>query len=195
MKRKNYKPLTTLVVLAVAAFVAAAFTFTNVTYWVINATRPPAVSQPGNDVAAGGGEYVNVGYYYDPVRGVNITRISILGFKGYPVNYTSVIKVCNRHSSNTIQATLVWVGQVGSTGYEGYIKSFLVGRAVSGSNIVGVGFVGTSTYSTAGPYSIGPGQCIDIGAYVVIDPTLPDALADGRTVLGQYQVDIRMDVP
>ena len=194
MKRKNYKPLTTLVVLAVAAFVAATFTFTNVTYWVINAIKPPVVTQAGGDAAAGGGEYVKVGSYYDPVRGINVTRISILGFKGYPVNYTSVTKVCNRHS-NPMKATLVWVGQVGSTGYEGYIKSFLVKGPTRGpSGEEGVGFVGSSTYSTAGPYTLNTGDCIDIGAYVVIDPTLPDSLADGRTVLGQYQVDIRMEV-
>jgi len=38
-KRKDYKPLTALVVLAVAALVAATVTFTNVTYWLINATN------------------------------------------------------------------------------------------------------------------------------------------------------------
>ena len=66
-----------------------------------------------------------------------------------------------------------------------------MGRAV-GTNIVGVGFVGATTYNTAGPYTINSGQCIDIGAYVAIDPAIPPNLADGRTVLGQYQVDIRM---
>jgi hypothetical protein len=40
-KSKNYKPLIVLVALAVAAMVASMFTFTNVTYWVINATKPP----------------------------------------------------------------------------------------------------------------------------------------------------------
>jgi hypothetical protein len=187
-KRKNYRPLIALVALAAAALVAATVTFTNVTYWLINATKPPAMKYPGSDTAVAGGMYVKVSYYYDRDRGINITRISIIGFTGDPVNYTSVIKVCNYYGPTSITAYLVWVGQVGSTGYEQYIKAFLV----KGPDGRGVGFVGSTTYNTAGPYTINPGQCIDIGAYVAIDPAIPASLANGKTVLGQYQVDIRM---
>jgi hypothetical protein len=187
-KRKNYRPLMALVALAAAALVAATVTFTNVTYWLINATKPPAMKYTGDDTEVAGGEYVKVTFYYDSDRGINITRISIIGFTGDPTNYTSVIKVCNYYGSTPITANLVWVGQVGSTGYESYIKAFLV----KGPDGQGVGFVGSTTYDTAGPYTIGTGQCIDIGAYVAIDPAIPGSLANGRTVLGQYQVDIRM---
>jgi len=190
-KRKNYRPLMALVALAAAALVAATVTFTNVTYWLINATKPPAMKYPGADTAVAGGQYVKVSYYYDSARGINITRISIIGFTGDPTNYTSVIKVCNYYGPTPIQAQLVWRGPITTTGYEQYIKAFLVGPAV-GTNIVGVGFVGTTTYNTAGPYTINPGQCIHIGAYVAIDPAIPPNLADGKTVLGQYQVDIVM---
>lgn len=185
-KNKNYKPLIGLTVLAVAALVVAAVTFTNVTYWLINATLPPAMKYPGDATVFAGGQYVKVSYYYD--SGINITRISIIGFTGDPTNYTSVIKVCNKYGTTPITATLAWVGQVGSTGYENYIRAFLVKGPGGGS----VGFVGTTTYSTAGPYTINPGGCIDIDAYVVIDPTIPLHLADGRTVLGRYQVNIVM---
>jgi hypothetical protein len=65
---------------------------------------------------------------------------------------------------------------------------------VKGPDGRSVGFVGSTTYTTAGPYTIDPGQCIDIGAYVAIDPAIPPHLADGRTVLGQYQVNIVMEV-
>jgi len=190
-KRKNYRPLMALVALAAAALVAATVTFTNVTYWLINATKPPAMKYPGADAAVAGGQYVKVSYYYDSNRGINITRISIIGFTGDPTNYTSVIKVCNYYGTTPIQAQLVWRGPVTTTGYEQYIRAFLVGPAV-GTNIVGVGFVGATTYRTAGPYTINPGQCIDIGAYVAIDPAIPSSLANGRTILGQYQVDIVM---
>jgi hypothetical protein len=190
-KRKNYRPLMALVALAAAALVAATVTFTNVTYWLINATKPPAMKYPGTDTTVAGGQYVKVSYYYDSDRGWNITRISIIGFTGDPTNYTSVIKVCNYYGTTPIQAQLVWRGPITTTGNEQYIKAFLVGPAV-GTNIVGVGFVGSTTYSTAGPYTIGTGQCIDIGAYVAIDPNIPSNLADGKTVLGQYQVDIVM---
>jgi hypothetical protein len=187
-KKKNYKPLMALVALAAAALVAATVTFTNVTYWLINATKPPAMKYPGADTAVAGGMYVKVSYYYDSDRGINITRISIIGFTGDPTEYTSVIKVCNYYGTTPITARLVWVGPVGSTGYESYIRAFLV-KGPDGNS---VGFEGATTYNTAGPYTIGTGQCIDIGAYVAIDPAIPSSLADGRTVLGQYQVDIRM---
>ncbi len=187
-KRKNYRPLMVLVALAAAALVAAAVTFTNVTYWLINATMPPAMKYSGADTAVAGGRYVRVSYYYDSNRGINITRISIIGFTGDPTNYTSVIRVCNYYGSTPITAYLVWVGPVTTTGHERYIRAFLV----KGPDDRGVGFVGTTTYHTAGPYTINPGRCIDIGAYVAIDPAIPRNLADGRTVLGQYQVDIRM---
>ena len=187
-KRKNYKPLMALVALAAAALVAAAVTFTNVTYWLINATKPPAMKYLGDDTAVAGGQYVKVNYYYDSSRGINITRISIIGFTGDPTNYTSVIKVCNYYGTTPITANLVWVGPVTTTGHESYIRAFLV----KGPDGRGVGFVGSTTYDTAGPYTIGTGQCIDIGAYVAIDPAIPDSLADGRTVLGQYQVNIVM---
>jgi len=184
-KRKNYRPLMALVALAAAALVAATVTFTNVTYWLINATKPPAMKYPGADTAVAGGQYVKVSYYYD--SGINITRISIIGFTGDPTNYTSVIKVCNHYGSGPITAKLVWVGQVGGS-YESYIKAFLV----KGPDDQGVGFVGSTTYSTAGPYPINQGHCIDIGAYVVIDPNIPSGLADGNTMLAQYQVNIVM---
>jgi hypothetical protein len=192
-KRKNYRPLMALVALAAAALVAATVTFTNVTYWLINATKPPAMKYLGFDTAVAGGQYVKVSYYYDRDRGINITRISIIGFTGDPTNYTSVIKVCNYYGNTPITAYLVWVGQLGSTGYESYIKAFLVGPFVRSPAVIdGVGFVGNTTYTTAGPYTINPGQCIDIGAYVAIDPAIPSSLANGNTKLGQYEVDIRM---
>jgi len=190
-KRKNYKPLTALVVLAAAALVAATITFTNVTYWVINATKPPAMKYPGADTTVAGGQYVKVSYYFDDASGVNITKISIIGFTGDPTNYTSVVKVCNYYGSAPISAQLVWRGQVGSTSYESYIKAFLV----KGPDGNGVGFVGATTYTTAGPYTINPGSCIDLGAYVKIHPKLAHdypTVVDGNTVIGQYQVDIVM---
>ncbi len=99
-----------------------------------------------------------------------------------------MIRVCNYYGTTPITAYLVWVGPVTTTGYEHYIRAFLV----KGPDDRGVGFVGTTTYTTAGPYTINPGKCIDIGAYVAIDPAIPPHLADGRTILDQYQVDIRM---
>jgi len=41
MARRSYKPLIALTTLAVAALALATLVFTNVTYWLINATLPP----------------------------------------------------------------------------------------------------------------------------------------------------------
>jgi hypothetical protein len=187
-KRRNYRPLIVLVVLAAVAFVAATVTFTNVTYWLINATRPPAMKYAGADTAIAGGQYVRVSFYYDSGRGINITRISIVGFTGDPTTYDSVVRVCNYYGNIPIQARLEWRGRVTNTGHEQYIKAFYV-RGPDGQR---VGFEGGTTYTTAGPYTINPGQCITLGAYVAIDPAIPPHLANGRTVLGQYQIDIIM---
>ena len=77
---------------------------------------------PGSDTAVAGGRYVKVSYYYDSSKGINITRISIIGFTGGPTNYTSVIRVCNYYGSTPITANLVWRGPVTTTGHERYIK-------------------------------------------------------------------------
>ena len=111
-KRKNYKPLAALAVLAVAALVAATVTFTNVTYWLINATKPPAMKYPGDDVRVAGGMYVKVSYYYDSDNGINVTKISIIGFTGDPTNYTSVIKVCNYYGTTPSRPS--WCGEARS---------------------------------------------------------------------------------
>jgi hypothetical protein len=189
-KTKSYKPLTALVVLAVAALVASMFTFTNVTYWVINATRPPVSADLGSDATGGGADYIKVQTEYDPTTGRNITRISIIGFKGVPTQYNSVLKLCNRYGSAVMNARLIWRGPVYSTGHESYIRAFYV----FGSGGQKAGFEGTTTYSAAGPFPISPGGCIDIGAYVFIDANLPDSLADGRTIIGSYQVDIEIGI-
>jgi len=190
-RRKNYKPLMALVALAAAALVAATVTFTNVTYWLINATLPPAMKYAGFDTAVADGQYVKVSYYYDSNRGLNITRISIIGFTGDPTDYTSVIQVCNYRGPTSITANLSWQGSVATTGYEQYIKVFRV-RGPDGKY---VGFDGNQISYTAGPYTIEKDKCINFGAYVVIDPSIAKdhpSVIYGDTVLGQYQVDIVM---
>jgi hypothetical protein len=187
-KSKNYKPLIALAALAVAAMVASMFTFTNVTYWVINATKPPVTADLGSDATGGGDEYINIDTEYDPTTGRNITRISIVAFRGVTTDFPSALKLCNRYGSGPMQARLIWQGRVGTTGHESYIRTFYV----YGPGGQKVGFDDSTTYNTAGPFTINPGSCIDIGAYVLVDANLPDHLADGRTILARYQVDIEI---
>jgi len=190
-KKKNYRPIMALVALAVAAMVAATFTFTNVTYWSINATKPPISVDQGSDATTPpSSDYIHVGNEYDPTTGKNITRISIVGFKGAATDFSSVLKLCNRYGSGPMQVRLVWVGLVGSTPYTSYIRAFYA-KAPGGQK---VGFEGSTTHSSAGPYTIAPGNCIDIGAHVAIDANLPDSAANGRTILGTYQIDIEISL-
>jgi hypothetical protein len=193
-RRRSYKPLVALAALAVAALAAASLTLVNVTYWVVNATLPPAMKYAGSDVNIAGGKYVKVSYYYDTNTGYNITRISVVGFTGDPANYTDVIRVCNSAGASA-SVYLRWVGRVGSTGYETYVKRFVVGPPDDNNINLGVGFVDGTTKQYAGPYTVGPGGCLTLGVHVLVDPKLrtevPEA-ADGRTVIATYQVNVEV---
>lgn len=189
--RKNRKPIVAMAVLAAAALTLAAMTFTNVTYWLINATLPPVMKYAGADVNIGGGEYVKVSYYFDPNSGLNITRISVIGFTGDPTEYSEVIKICNSKSYD-INAQLQYVGPVGTTGYEQYVHTFIVYWAGS-SPSQGAGFMGGTQYPqsivTAVPAN---GGCRSVSVRILIDPTLPATARDGKTILATYQVNIVM---
>jgi len=198
MPKHNYKPLIALAALAVAALALATMSFTNVTYWLINATLPPAMKYAGGDTQIAGradnsgyDKYVYVTYYYDPNTGYNVTRISIVGFTGDPTNYTDVLHLCNKAYNGTLYAKLVAVGIVGSTGYESYIKDFRVYFVNPITTPNYVQFQGTSVVQSAtGSVPIPYGQCATVGAYVVVDPSLPSTAADGKTVIATYQVNV-----
>jgi len=197
-RRKNYRPLIALAALAVAALALATMSFTNVTYWVINATLPPAMKYPGTDTqiagrADGSGydNYVYVSYYYDSDTGYNVTRISIVGFTGDPTNYTDVLQLCNKYYSGTLYAKLVAVGVDSNTGYESSVKKFQVYFVSPTTTPNYVEFQGTSiTQSATGTVAIGPGQCATVGAYVLVDPNLPEGARNGQTVIATYQVNV-----
>lgn len=187
--RKKYL-LTIFTALAIAAFVAAAVTFTNVTYWLVNATLPPVMKYAGSDVGIANGSYVKVSYYYDPNTSYNITRISVIGFTGDPTNYTDVIRVCNYYGPTPVTAKLVYVGQV-SGNYSSYVKAFYV-YWTNPYMQPGAGFVGATTYSQSAAVTLNPGQCASAGVYLLIDPNLPSSARNGKTVLATYQVNVQM---
>jgi len=197
-RKKNYRPLIALAALAVAALALATLTFTNVTYWLINATLPPAMKYPGTDTQIAGrydgsgyNNYVYVSYYYDSSRGLNITRISIVGFTGDPTNYTNVLQLCNKYYQGTLYAKLVAVGATSNTGYESYVKDFRVYFVNPTTTPNYVEFQPTGvTQSATGSVAIPYGQCATVGAYVVVDPSLPSTVADGKTVIAQYQINV-----
>jgi len=202
-RKKNYRPLIALAALSVATLALATLSFTHVTYWLINATLPPAMKYAGPDTqidgrADGSGydRYVFVSYYYDPSTGYNITRISIVGFTGDPTNYTDVLRICNRYYNGPLYVKLVAVGPQGSY-YESYIKDFRVYfyNPVPGAGDREVKFSGGGVVGSGetGYVILNQGDCAQVGAYVVVDPQLYDdypGVVNGRQVIAQYQVNV-----
>jgi len=173
----------------VAALALATLTFTNVTYWVVNATLPPAMKYPGADATSSAtSQYVKVSYYYDE-QGYNITRISIVGFTGDPTDYTDVVQLCNKAYDGTLYVYLHYIGVVDGP-YANYVREFWVYPAGYRS---GVGFTTGSTTYDAGPYPLNSGECLSLGVHVLIDPSLandhPEVL-DGQHLIASYQVNV-----
>jgi len=86
-----------------------------------------------------------------------------------------VTRVCNRAYGGTLYVRLSFVGPVSHSPYLQYVKAFFVG--FTNPEIDSVGF--------AGPYGQGEtitelpfdvalnyGDCADLGAYILIDPSL-----------------------
>ncbi len=193
-RKRNYKPLVVLAALAAVALVAATVTFTNITYWVVNATMPPAMKYVGNDTTVAGGKYAKVSYYFDSTNGYNITKISVIGFTGDPVNYTDVIRVCNYYGTTPVNATMYYRGIVDNPkNLSNYVKAFYVywTRPYAQN---GTGFITTTKYPQSASVTINPGQCATAGVYIRIDPNLPANYTDGKTILATYQVNIQMTI-
>jgi len=211
-KKKNYRPLIALAALAVAALAMATMSFTNVTYWLINATLPPAMKYNGSDFtitsradSSGYNRYVYVSWYYDSSTGYNVTRISIIGFTGDPTNYTDVLRLCNKYYDGTLYARLVAGGLLGGANASA-IRDFRVyfykvvdssGNTYGGqtygfsANGYYVKFVNSTAQVTSTNYvQIPKDHCAIVGAYVLVDPTLSSQYRDGRTVIAQYEVDV-----
>ncbi|MFN3805349.1 MAG: hypothetical protein ACK4SY_09850 [Pyrobaculum sp.] len=189
-ERNNARRLVVIAVLAAAALSLAVLTFTNVTYWVINATLPPVMKYAGPDAEGEAtSQYVKVYPYYDAQKGYNVTKISVIGFTGDVTNYTEVLRVCNTYGSTPYTASLRYVGLI-SGQYANYVRIFKVYWKDNPAQWVG--FDDESTQ--VGPVSttIDVGQCATAGVIVLIDPTLPAGARNGKTILAEYQVDIVM---
>ncbi|MEM0483222.1 MAG: hypothetical protein QW434_00760 [Pyrobaculum sp.] len=195
-RKKNYKPLIALVAVALAGLVAATMTFTNYTYWLINATLPPAMKYAGDDTTitgrnddSGYDRYIYVSWYRDPDTGLNITRISVVGFTGDVVNYTSALKLCNRYYSGTLNVQLQ-LAQVSGT-HVGDVRYFRVQFEDADTDYTGVEARGsTITVPWSGSVTLGSGSCRTLGVRILIDPNLPPEARDGKTVLATYEIRV-----
>jgi hypothetical protein len=185
--------------IALAAISLAALQFTNVTNWSVNATLPPAMKYAGADTGITGrndgstnyNNYIYVTYYYDPSTGLNKTEISIVGFTGDVTNYTNALQVCNYHYNGPLTVYITYKGSVASSQYSQDVHQFVVYNSNNAQEWVGFTNPNAPQY---GPVTLGPisqGQCITLGVYVLVDPSAYSAgVADGKTVLATYEVDI-----
>ncbi|MFP3267755.1 MAG: hypothetical protein RXQ56_09905 [Thermoproteus sp.] len=180
--------------IALAAISLAALQFTNMTNWSVNATLPPAMKYAGADTGITGrsdgstnyNSYIYVSYYSS--NGYNITKISIVGFTGDVTNYTDALRICNYHYNGPLTVSIKY--NTASSQSSGYVRQFVVYSYNNTQQWVGFTNPSTPTISaTLG--TISQGQCIILGVYVLVDPSAYTAgLADGKTPLATYEVDI-----
>jgi hypothetical protein len=194
-RKKNYKPLIAIAALAAAALAAATMTFTNYTYWLVNATLPPAMKYAGPDVdiagrndGSGYSKYIYVSYSYDPSTGLNITRISVVGFTGDVVNYTGALKLCNKYHSGTLYAQLQLAQIIPGKNVTAvrYFRVQFEERPYTGVEARG----NTITVPWSHPVAISSGDCKTLGVHILIDPRLSPDLRDGKTVLATYEIRV-----
>jgi len=181
--------------IALAAISLAALQFTNVTYWSVNATLPPAMKYAGADTSITGrndgstnySSYIYVSYYSS--NGYNITKISIVGFTGDVTNYTNALQVCNRYYNGPLKVYIIYKGPVSGSQYPQYVRQFVVYNPNNAQQ-----WVGFNPTTQTGPVMLGQilqGQCIPLGVSVLVDPSAYSAgVANGKTVLATYEVDI-----
>ncbi|KUO88039.1 MAG: hypothetical protein AT715_04145 [Thermoproteus sp. JCHS_4] len=186
--------------IALAAISLAALQFTNVTYWSVNATLPPAMKYAGADTGitgrndgSGYHNYIYVTYSYDS-SGLNKTMISIVGFTGDVTNYTNALQVCNYHYNGPLTVSIKYIGPVGGANTSD-VRQFVVYDPKNQGQWVGFNSKGSTN---PGPVTFGTiqqNQCITLGVSVLVDPSAystntANNLANGKTVLATYEVDI-----
>ena len=183
--------------IALAAISLAALQFTNVTNWSVNATLPPAMKYAGTDTGITGrndgsnyNSYIYVTYSYDKT-GLNITRISIVGFTGDVTNYTNALQVCNYYYNGPLTVNITYIPSNIGGKCTNCVDQFVVYNPNNPGQWVGFNSKGSKN---TGPVTLGQiqqGQCITLGVSVLVDPSAySKGLADGKTVLATYEVDI-----
>ncbi|UNQ73973.1 hypothetical protein [Infirmifilum sp. NZ] len=162
---------TLLLALAIVAFATATVTLVNITEWTVMAQGSPVVKVAGSDVGNKPGSYVNV-TSSTASDGTNRTRISVVGFKGDPTTYTSVLKICNKNYTKSVSVTLKYNGTIsGDWTYIEYIDLLYPGSSPSQT----LHITSTTPRGTSIPLgTIDPGHCSDdIGVKVLVTPDAP----------------------
>jgi len=174
---------TLLLALAIVAFATAAVTLVNITEWTVMAQGSPVVKVAGSDVGNKPGSYVNVTSYIAR-DGTNRTAISVIGFKGDPTNYTSVLKICNKNFTGPVTVKLVYKGLLSPQQWPSdvtYVKLF---NSTNNNILLNLPTNPPGTEVTIG--RIGPGRCSsDIGVSVLVSANAPT-----KTELVTFEVDV-----
>ena len=183
MAEKNRKlaPATLLILLSIAAFATAAVTITNITEWSIKAVKPPIVKEKGLD-CDNCAVQVTTRQEND---GTNRTVITIKGFRGDIVNYTSVIKVCHRGSSyvactgedcsawdNRLNVKLVYKGLLEGSQWNDYIRYIKLN--IDGSSTPLTIDKNTQVGAESGAVTLNEGNCVNVSAELLIDASIRD---------------------
>ncbi|MCC5998600.1 MAG: hypothetical protein LM573_05940 [Thermofilum sp.] len=180
-----------LILLATLSFATATVTLTNITEWhVQSAGTPPIVKVAGRDV-----DNNLLKVELKTVDGTNRTVITIKGYTGDPTNYSEVIKICNKDTSNSYSVKLVYKGVLNGGQWSQYVRYITLGLgSATPVQITSSTAIGT----TIGPVTIGPATqqgptCVSVPAEVLIDPSTPPDLYNQD--LMSIEVDVVSTTP
>jgi S-formylglutathione hydrolase FrmB len=172
MRNRKYLGLVVALIALGAASAFATLQFTNITYWAINATKPPVEKYPGSDAAAYPSNIAVKSYTSS--NGVNATYIYILGYTGDITNYSNALKVCNYYGSTSYTVSIQYVGPVGGS-YTSYVNQFMVYNSANPSQWVGFTYSGATQTGPVQVATLAPGQCVTLGVSVLVSGSLPSA--------------------
>jgi len=178
---------TLLLALAIVAFATATVTILNLTMWTVKAQGSPVVKVAGSDAGRSPDSYVYVtsdGTTSTP-DGLNKTYITVVGFKGDPTTYTSVLKICNYNYTKSVSVTLKYMGkQSGNFTYVKSIELLYPGTSPKPQTLEITD--GTPPGASLPLGTISPNSCSnDIGVKVLVTPDAPT-----RTPLVTIEIDV-----
>jgi hypothetical protein len=176
-----------LAVLLGAVAVFAAVSIINVTYWYVNTTGPPVIKYVGGDTRVMDGTFVKADWYYDPNRGLNVTRIYVTGVPGDIVNITNALRVCKSYNVSVnirISDVLLLQDYYPGNNYIRYMAVRIVDPPGAADNKVVIQNE-AAVDTTTGYVTLAPGQCAILGVDLVIDANAPY-----YKTLAAYQINI-----
>ncbi len=176
-----------LAVLLGAVALFAAVSVINVTYWLVNTTKPPVIKYVGDDTKVMNGTFVKASWYYDPNTGINVTRISVAGVPGDIVNITNALRVCNNYNvpvSIRISDVSLIHDYYPAADYIRYMAVKIIDPPGAADDKVVIKDE-TAVDTTTDYVTLAPGRCAILGVDLVIDTNAPY-----NKTLATFQINI-----